>query len=182
MFKNRAKNFFEVGDSAAPSSWSWGTVAFSLSGDQCLQFAAVLSTPPCFTPAHPTHHVCKPRPTQQIHKLLFQQREKTNGVREMTRKHLNSNPWLCHPSSRSTRWGVKHHEKLYLWQFSSGGAEALLSRVRECADICEPWQLWWAGQERGSPWWGRFSFCLLLEMSYPAGALTHLHLRIWPAC
>lgn len=45
MFKNQAKNFFEVGDSTAPSSWSWGTVAFSLSGDQCLQFAAVLSTP-----------------------------------------------------------------------------------------------------------------------------------------
>lgn len=116
--------------------------------------------------------------------FFFKQREKLNGVSKIAPEDLNSDPWFSHPSSRSTKWGVRDQKRnsFHLWQYYVFWlAEALLSRVGEFADIYKPWQLWWEGQERGPLWWGRFTSFFAWNVS-PCLCPHHPTLRVLPAC
>lgn len=77
--------------------------------------------------------------------FIFFTRDKENRVSKIAPKDLNSDPWLSHPSSRPTKWGVRPGKRnsFHFWQYSPFWlAEALLSRVGEFADIHKPWRRW----------------------------------------
>ena len=77
--------------------------------------------------------------------FIFFNRDKENRVSKIAPKDLISDPWLSHPSSRPTKWGVRPGKRnsFHFWQYPPFWlAEALLSRVGEFADIHKPWQRW----------------------------------------